>query len=95
MLCTYDDGVKLLMRDAGWPAWAPVGPLRRRPRLGRTGDSGKMKTSPSVRSPHERATAGTDATIHIAISLICIRRADRPVERRSVANSHTPATPPT
>ncbi|MGI6420182.1 MAG: Gfo/Idh/MocA family protein [Thermoguttaceae bacterium] len=91
VLCTYDDGVKLLMRDAGWLGLGTCS-ARYEGDLGwvETGDSGKMKTSPSVRQFLKNVpTAGTDATNHIRDFLNCIKtRGIAQSNADRVANSH-------
>lgn len=89
--CTYDDGLKLVMRDTGWMGLGTCS-ARYEGEKGwvETGDSGRMKTSPSVRQYLKNVpTRGTDPTNHIRDFLNCVKTrgiAESNADR--VANSH-------
>lgn len=89
--CTYDDGLKLVMRDTGWMGLGTCS-ARYEGEDGwvETGDSGRMKTSASVRQYLKNVpTRGTDPTNHIRDFLNCVKTrgiAESNADR--VANSH-------
>ncbi|MHB8897495.1 MAG: Gfo/Idh/MocA family protein [Thermoguttaceae bacterium] len=89
--CTYDDGLKLVMRDTGWMGLGTCS-ARYEGESGwvETGDSGRMKTSASVRQYLKNVpTAGTDPKNHIRDFLNCVKtRAIAQSNADRVANSH-------
>lgn len=89
--CTYDDGLKLIMRDTGWMGLGTCS-ARYEGEKGwvETGDSGRMKTSASVRQYLKNVpTRGTDPTNHIRDFLNCVKtRGIAQSNADRVANSH-------
>ncbi len=89
--CTYDDGLKLVMRDTGWMGLGTCS-ARYEGEKGwvETGDSGRMKTSASVRQYLKNVpTAGTDPANHIRDFLNCVKtRGIAQSNADRVANSH-------
>ena len=92
VICMYENGVELVMRDSGWQGMGTCS-VRFEGDEGfvETGDSGKMLLGPeSLRTEHRGFTdVGTDPTNHIREFLDCVKSRDVPASHAAVvAQTH-------